>query len=330
MLGWDDEGHRVISGITGLLLTDKAKFFLYEHLVAKTRMQLKDALMSASIWADKEGRTLHPGSNELHFAFTEYQKCRAYVESDDCGPDGSGSCIVTGITINAKRAADSSLTPEQRAEAIRFLLHFVSDAHQPLHVGFKQDRGGKLIAIDLEHPSETKQALPTDLHKLWDSYLLDTYRLKHGNKARWRPLARIILNESEHVGEIKELTSMADASSFAADIVSETATRITCDIAYKNEFGVYFNQASKSLITPAYVDRAIGAMKLQFFKAARRLANLLDVAASDYYASSGPAKIKVGVKSSNGFAALEDTPESEPVESAFYVNSRKNRKRSFC
>ena len=47
----------------------------------------------------------------------------------------------------AQRAADESLSEERRTEALRFVVHFVADLHQPLHVGREEDRGGNRIDV---------------------------------------------------------------------------------------------------------------------------------------------------------------------------------------
>jgi hypothetical protein len=50
----------------------------------------------------------------------------------------------------------------QRALALRFLVHFVVDVHQPLHVGRATDRGGN--AIDVRYGTTS-----VNLHRFWDT-----------------------------------------------------------------------------------------------------------------------------------------------------------------
>lgn len=50
----------------------------------------------------------------------------------------------------------------ERAIALRFLVHFIVDVHQPLHVGLASDRGGNLIDVRY---GRTR----TNLHSFWDS-----------------------------------------------------------------------------------------------------------------------------------------------------------------
>lgn len=60
--------------------------------------------------------------------------------------------------------------PELKQFALRFLLHLVGDLHQPLHTGFKEDRGGNNIKVMWF--GEAKK-----LHGVWDSTLIDSQEL---------------------------------------------------------------------------------------------------------------------------------------------------------
>lgn len=57
---------------------------------------------------------------------------------------------------------DRSLPSRQRGIALRFVVHFAVDIHQPLHVGREQDRGGNLVPVRVE-------GRETNLHALWDA-----------------------------------------------------------------------------------------------------------------------------------------------------------------
>jgi hypothetical protein len=61
--------------------------------------------------------------------------------------------------------ADPAVPERYRAEALRFLVHFIADLHQPLHVGREQDRGGNRIAVLLGGDR-------SNLHRLWDAQAL--------------------------------------------------------------------------------------------------------------------------------------------------------------
>lgn len=60
---------------------------------------------------------------------------------------------------------DFALPVEQRREALQFLVHFVADLHQPLHVGRRQDLGGNRVNV-------TVDGTLTNLHRYWDTLVL--------------------------------------------------------------------------------------------------------------------------------------------------------------
>jgi hypothetical protein len=51
---------------------------------------------------------------------------------------------------------------ERRTDALRFVVHFVVDVHQPLHVGRASDRGGNGVELIVD-------GRRTNLHRLWDT-----------------------------------------------------------------------------------------------------------------------------------------------------------------
>jgi hypothetical protein len=60
---------------------------------------------------------------------------------------------------------NAAASPLDRAEALRFLIHFMGDLHQPLHVADDNDRGGNRRVVWLEGDS-------MNLHQVWDGELL--------------------------------------------------------------------------------------------------------------------------------------------------------------
>jgi hypothetical protein len=67
-----------------------------------------------------------------------------YTASRDCAlPE---SCVVAKINELARVLTDRNAPREQRAEALKFLVHFVGDIHQPLHA-VKEAKGGNGVPV---------------------------------------------------------------------------------------------------------------------------------------------------------------------------------------
>lgn len=57
----------------------------------------------------------------------------------DCPEVG---CVVSAIHRYSDVLRDQNATRKKKVEALKFLVHFVGDLHQPPHVSRAKDRGG--------------------------------------------------------------------------------------------------------------------------------------------------------------------------------------------
>lgn len=96
----------------------------------------------------------------------------------DC-PDGN--CVVGAIEKQRAILADRSQPLDARRDALKFVVHFVGDVHQPMHAGNRTDSGGNGYQISLRTPIEPEAyakkhyvdgVMGTNLHSIWDYYIL--------------------------------------------------------------------------------------------------------------------------------------------------------------
>jgi hypothetical protein len=121
------------------------------HLIALTGtnhyMDLRQWLISESTWADiEDGNYPARGQNpKYHFVHTS-TSCGPYDPVNDCGDDDDpGVCLVSGIKKHIRTMVSARSNPVQRVTALKYLIHFLADVHQTLHVGFRSDRVGNAI-----------------------------------------------------------------------------------------------------------------------------------------------------------------------------------------
>lgn len=158
-------------------------------------------------------------------------------------PEGD---VLWGIEYFSSRLSDDSLSSANRSEALRFLVHFIVDIHQPLHVGLAVDRGGN--SIDLMFRGEE-----TNLHRFWDTHAIDWTGLSVG--AYTRLIRRDIA---------------ADDSAVSLDPLDWAAE----SLALRSE--VYaFGQAGREP-DRAYLEFAAATTRERLSLAARRLAAVLN------------------------------------------------------
>jgi len=77
----------------------------------------------------------------------------------------SGGDVIWAIETFRSELENQKLDTQRRAEALRFLAHFIADVHQPLHVGRLEDRGGNSITVIVDGQK-------SNLHKFWDAQQL--------------------------------------------------------------------------------------------------------------------------------------------------------------
>jgi len=172
--GWGYDGHRIVGKIASFYLTEKAK--------SKVRKLIgNESLAEVSTWADEVRREdAYSWSSKLHYI--NFPRNSSEIDLDrDCR---DGACVVGAIDRFSTELADPSLSRKERVEALKFLVHFVGDIHQPFHVSYASDRGGNRVKTDYNEEQP-------NLHSVWDTHLIKT-RMGDGD---WKALARELKNE---------------------------------------------------------------------------------------------------------------------------------------
>jgi len=86
--------------------------------------------------------------------------------------------LVTVMADMVSTLKDKTASKADRAVALKFIIHLVADAHQPMHVGLAEDLGGNKVEVKwFGHE--------TNLHRLWDSDLIESSRLSYTELARF-------------------------------------------------------------------------------------------------------------------------------------------------
>ena len=280
---WSGDAHRAIASISARYLSQAGRYFVSEHLGGRDLEKIKKSLIDVSVYADSV-----EWSDELHFSHTPYRECGPFNMERDCG--GNGRCIVSAIGNYTSRAWDTTLTSEARAEAIKFLVHFVGDIHNPVHVGFREDKGGNEIWL--------KDPADKSLHDIWDydlvarsKYLLSDLPVENEEEVGSTPwkLSENLLHELEHKGSWKQyllnigpedISTESQATELASRMASKTSQEYTCRVAYKDEENKWI--ASGASLKEAYFESRSTIATDLIKQAGIRLAELIDNIARNY------------------------------------------------
>jgi hypothetical protein len=165
-VAWGPQGHAVI-GQAGVAATEPGvRAAVADLLDADSPAALDAAIDTACNWPDAVRETPEwSWSAPLHFVNIP-RGVAHYDRQRDCA---DGLCVTEGILRYAAELArpapdGDEADPDRHWRAFAWLCHLVADLHQPLHAGFRDDRGGNQVYVD--YRGETY-----DLHEFWDGAL---------------------------------------------------------------------------------------------------------------------------------------------------------------
>ena len=163
LISWGRTGHNVIGQIAANHLTDPANAQIKALLGSET-------LADVASWAD-DNRT--PETAPWHFINVE-----PGLSFDDFKQQVESKVDVYTVLVKEEGIlADENASRGERTTALKFVVHFIGDIHQPMHVSRAEDKGGNTIQVQYDGHG-------TNLHSLWDTKLLEHAGLSEGQLAQ--------------------------------------------------------------------------------------------------------------------------------------------------
>ena len=180
---WGCKGHQTVALIAEKHLTSEARLMV-QKLLADNPIDPKlkrwcgnattDLMVDASTWPDDVRNERNNGP--WHYIDIPLGKHKGSLD-EYCGTEG---CVTRAIEQQRAVLKDQSADPVKRAEAIRYLIHFVGDMHQPLHAANNADNGGNCVpAAYFHHNPLPNPAHPEredyspNLHQVWDTEIVE-------------------------------------------------------------------------------------------------------------------------------------------------------------
>lgn len=159
-MAWGPTGHRIVGEVAQKYLTKSALQGI-EKLVGK------ESLAIMSNWPDfMKSESSFNYASPWHYVTIPDGSTYEQIEKD---PKGD---VVEAIGRMITTLKNKNATKEQKVESLKFLVHFVGDIHQPLHVGKSGDRGGNTVEVQWFGEK-------MNLHHLWDEALIDFQKLSY-------------------------------------------------------------------------------------------------------------------------------------------------------
>jgi hypothetical protein len=270
---WGDEGHKIIALVAEHYLDPVVLARVAMLLAADTDTLTGHDIASEATWADKyrdsdryTTKIRYEATWRWHFVNTELAQPDLVSACFDHPPLPAGVlasqgpprvCVVDKIDQFTAELSNPATGASERLLALKFLLHFVGDLHQPLHAADDHDAGGnmKLVAaVGLN---------PGNLHHYWDVEFVE----RLGTDPR-QVAGRLI-------GQISEEQRQAWSSGTPADWATEAFA-----LARRGAYGLLTppGDHGKYSLPSAYGEQAERDVALQLSRAGVRLAMVLNQA----------------------------------------------------
>ncbi|GGA95938.1 S1/P1 nuclease [Mucilaginibacter rubeus] len=284
LISWGGKGHRAVATIAQQHLTSNTAYAISAYLKGET-------MAGVSTWADEHR---NPTTGKWHFLNLplglNHQQFVDYVNQQ------SNDNVYAAILKEEAVIQDKTSAFDQKALALKYLIHLVGDAHQPMHISRKEDKGGNTIQVRFDNKG-------TNLHSLWDSKLID--------------------HEGFSETEIVQKYDRATASQIAkwqADSPMEWLWE-----SYQISSELYRNIKPGQEIDEAYYKKYIQTIQLRINQAGIRLAGELNRLLNDTKGITAPStsglQTPVGEKSLSSTATLDSVaPEVQLKDISGFLN----------
>jgi hypothetical protein len=177
---WGCKGHETVALIAEKHLSAEAKEFVLTLLKENpVDPQLKrycgsavnDPMGDASTWADDVRSERKNGP----WHYIDIPRGTQHGDGSLAPYCGTQGCVTEAITAQLTILKNRAAEPGKRAEALRYIIHFVGDLHQPLHATTNDDEGGNCVPLKYfrRKPRERAHSFVPNLHSVWDSAILD-------------------------------------------------------------------------------------------------------------------------------------------------------------
>jgi len=153
---WGEKGHAMVAQVAFSYLDEATKENVLKYLEGMT---IEDAAnWMDDIKSDKSKNFMKP----YHYA--NFPRGAKPVDRE-----GDNIVHVLNTTISELGAKDQ-MSKEEIKTKILFLFHLIGDLHQPLHVGYGNDKGGNTVQLNY-------QTRGTNLHSFWDSGIITSQNI---------------------------------------------------------------------------------------------------------------------------------------------------------
>ena len=235
--GWGQKGHDTVAYIAECNLTPEAKAAAEELLDGKS-------IVYYANWMDNASNT-----PEYAYSKTWHYKNIDADETFESAKKNNKGDIVEALNEQIAILGDKSKSKDERALALKMVVHFLGDIHQPLHLGHLSDLGGNKWNVYYFKNAK-------NLHSVWDSSLVESAH--KWSYTEWQQQVDRVGND-----EAKKILALSKPEEWAKE---------TYQLAQK----VYEDTPQDTNIEYNYIAKWTPVIENQLLKGGLRLANILN------------------------------------------------------
>ena len=254
---WGGQGHRLVGLVAAARLTPAARQQVASLLDGQS---LADVASWADTFTSEQVQTSYWHYLNIPPQASGYDRDRDCPRQPGAAAGSRGDrwrdCIVDRIAYWEERLGDAKLDRADRATALKYIVHFIGDLHQPFHA-LGVGRGGNDVHVrmfgQVDCGNDPARPSPCNLHSVWDNRLI----------------ARRNRDDRQYVDALEKLIADKGFGSQAAGTPAQWAEQS-------------FKLAKEALVRPdtnideAYFRRHIGVVEDRLALGAVRLAAALN------------------------------------------------------
>jgi hypothetical protein len=260
VFAWSREGHQIVVEIAYQLLSKPAQDKLRAYL---GNISIQDA----ATWMDevRGGDKQYTYLTGTHFINIE--------KGEKLNPFQKGNIYTELNTVISE--LEKSSNPAEIKMDLMILIHLVGDVHQPLHVGYGNDKGGNRINVSF-------MGRPTNLHSVWDGAIIGKQHI----------------NTQTIINNYKKLS--------ATQIAAIKNENVAAWLSESRSWLPQIYAFSNSTIDENYVQKVTPIIEEQLLKAGIRLSAILEKVLNNLAAlPPAPVAQTAQVKTGGTFTAFE-------------------------
>lgn len=163
---WGPTGHRAVGEIAEKFMDPRALLNARNILGGNT-------LARGATWPDEIKSEPAVYSYTYNWHYTDWAD-----DAHDHDETNSSGKLMGSIDAQVAVLKDPNATQEQKAFALKFVVHLIGDLHMPLHVGNGLDQGGNFCKVSY-------MGQVTNLHALWDEGMINYTNLSFTEIAKF-------------------------------------------------------------------------------------------------------------------------------------------------